>query len=69
MLVQRLFWAYQCGISISYPPEERPPAGGTDGHSHRRSTVTSVDPRTGLPLVNVGTVVTSEDVRALEDQE
>ena len=33
------------------------------------STATSVDPRTGLPLVNVGTVVTSEDVRALEDQE
>ena len=34
-----------------------------------RSTATSVDPRTGLPLVNVGTVVTSEVVRALEDQE
>lgn len=25
------------------------------------------DPKTGLPLVSVGTVVTSEDVRALED--
>ncbi len=29
----------------------------------------SIDPRTGLPLVNVGTVVTSEDVRSLEDEE
>jgi predicted transcriptional regulator len=27
----------------------------------------STDSRTGLPLVNLGTVVTSEDVRALED--
>ena len=34
------------------------------------STVTiSRDPRTGLPLVSVGTVVTSEDVRSLEDEE
>ena len=29
----------------------------------------SLDPRTGLPLVSVGTVVTSEDVRSLEDGE
>ncbi len=29
----------------------------------------SIDPRTGLPLVSVGTVVTSEDVRSLEDEE
>jgi len=29
----------------------------------------SRDPRTGLPLVSVGTVVTSEDVRSLEDEE
>lgn len=29
----------------------------------------SVDQRTGLPLVFVGTVVTSEDVRSLEDEE
>ena len=29
----------------------------------------SVDHRTGLPLVSVGTVVTSEDVRSLEDDE
>lgn len=28
-----------------------------------------IDPRTGLPLVSVGTVVTSEDVRSLEDEE
>src|ERR1700747_183397 len=28
----------------------------------------SRDPRTGLPLVSVGTVVTSEDVRSLEDE-
>jgi hypothetical protein len=34
------------------------------------STATiSRDPRTGLPLVSVGTVVTSEDVRLLEDEE
>jgi hypothetical protein len=30
---------------------------------------TSTDPRTGLPLVTVGRVVTSEDVRSLEDEE
>jgi Arc/MetJ family transcription regulator len=36
-------------------------AGGT--------TELSTDPRTGLPLVSIGTVVTSEDVRALEDEE
>lgn len=29
----------------------------------------STDSRTGLPVVSVGTVVTSEDVRALEDEE
>lgn len=28
----------------------------------------SSDPRTGLPLLSVGTVVTSEDVRSLEDE-
>ncbi|MGE2689118.1 antitoxin [Mycolicibacterium pulveris] len=33
------------------------------------SSALSVDPRTGLPLVSVGTVVTSEDVRSLEDEE
>jgi predicted transcriptional regulator len=29
----------------------------------------SKDRRTGLPLVTVGTIVTSEDVRSLEDEE
>lgn len=29
----------------------------------------TVDSRTGLPTVSVGTVVTSEDVRSLEDEE
>ena len=33
------------------------------------TTALSKDPRTGLPLVSVGTVVTSEDVRSLEDEE
>jgi predicted transcriptional regulator len=33
------------------------------------NTAKSTDPRTGLPLVSVGTVVTSEDVRSLEDEE
>jgi len=32
-------------------------------------TAMSTDPRTGLPLVSVGTIVTSEDVRSLEDEE
>ena len=34
-----------------------------------RSTPLSTDPRTGLPLVSVGTIVTSEDVRSLEDED
>jgi len=29
----------------------------------------STDSRTGLPLVSVGRIVTSEDVRSLEDEE
>jgi hypothetical protein len=29
----------------------------------------SIDRKTGLPVVSVGTVVTSEDVRSLEDEE
>jgi hypothetical protein len=37
-------------------------AGGT-------AAARSVDLRTGLPLVSVGTVVTSEDVRSLEDEQ
>ncbi len=32
-----------------------------------RTAALSEDPRTGLPLVSVGTVVTSEDVRSLID--
>ena len=34
-----------------------------------RTAALSEDPRTGLPLVSAGTVVTSEDVRSLEDEE
>jgi hypothetical protein len=34
-----------------------------------RSRALSTDPRTGLPLLSVGAVVTSEDVRSLEDEE
>jgi hypothetical protein len=34
-----------------------------------RAAAVSTDPRTGLPLVSVGTVVTSEDVRSLDDEE
>ena len=34
-----------------------------------RTASLSTDPRTGLPLASVGTVVTSEDVRSLEDEE
>jgi hypothetical protein len=33
------------------------------------NTAISIDPRTGLPLVSIGTIVTSEDVRSLEDEE
>lgn len=33
------------------------------------TTAISTDPRTGLPIVSVGTVVTSDDVRSLEDEE
>ena len=39
------------------------------GLSAGSTTARSRDPRTGLPLVSIGTVVTSEDVRALEDEE
>ncbi len=34
-----------------------------------RATELSTDPRTGLPVVSIGTIVTSEDVRSLEDDE
>ncbi len=36
-------------------------AGGTNA--------ISIDRKTGLPVVSVGTVVTSEDVRSLDDEE
>ncbi len=39
------------------------------GLSAGSTTALSRDPRTGLPLVSIGTVVTSEDVRSLEDEE
>jgi hypothetical protein len=39
------------------------------GLSAGSTAVISRDPRTGLPLVSVGTVVTFEDVRSLEDEE
>ncbi|COZ05015.1 antitoxin [Mycobacterium tuberculosis] len=39
------------------------------GLAANRPTALSSDPRTGLPLVSVGTVVTSEDVRSLEDEQ
>jgi hypothetical protein len=31
--------------------------------------VVSKDPRTGLPVVSIGNIVTSEDVRSMEDEE
>jgi predicted transcriptional regulator len=39
------------------------------GLGHGRGAQLSQSPRTGLPVVTVGTVVTSEDVRSLEDEE
>lgn len=33
------------------------------------ATEISTDSRTGLPVVSVGTIVTSDDVRSLEDDE
>ena len=39
------------------------------GLGAERTTARSTDPRTGLPVVNVGTIVTSEDVRSLEDEQ
>ena len=33
------------------------------------SSTISTDPMTGLPVVSVGTIVTSEDVRSLDDDE
>jgi Arc/MetJ family transcription regulator len=39
------------------------------GLGSAKAAVMSVDPRTGFPVVSVGRVVTSEDVRSLEDEE
>jgi predicted transcriptional regulator len=39
------------------------------GLGAERSSALSTDPRTGLPRVSVGKIVTSEDVRSLEDEE
>ena len=39
------------------------------GLGHSKSVEVSQSPRTGLPVVSLGTVVTSEDVRSLEDEE
>lgn len=33
------------------------------------TTAVSKDPRTGLPVVSIGNIVTSEDVRSMEDAE
>jgi hypothetical protein len=38
-------------------------------HEQAPEIATSTDPRTGLPVVNVGTFVSSEDVRSLDDDE
>lgn len=37
--------------------------------AHRPTTPIATDPLTGLPAVSVGRVVTSEDVRSLDDEE
>jgi predicted transcriptional regulator len=39
------------------------------GLRSQTSTALTTDPRTGLPLVSVGAIVTSEDVRSLADEE
>lgn len=39
------------------------------GMRNDSTAAVSIDARTGLPLVSVGTIVTSEDVRSLEDEE
>ncbi|MBI3224339.1 MAG: antitoxin [Mycolicibacterium cosmeticum] len=37
--------------------------------AHGEPAALSTDRRTGLPVISVGRVVTSEDVRSLEDEE
>ncbi|HET9875968.1 MAG TPA: antitoxin [Mycobacterium sp.] len=39
------------------------------GLGYGKPVEVSQSPRTGLPVVSLGTVVTSEDVRSLEDDE
>jgi predicted transcriptional regulator len=39
------------------------------GLSSERSGSPGTSPRTGLPVVDIGRVITSEDVRRLEDDE
>jgi hypothetical protein len=39
------------------------------GLRSQTSTALTTDSRTGLPLVSVGAIVTSEDVRSLADEE
>jgi hypothetical protein len=39
------------------------------GLHHGRSSGISRSPQTGLPVLRLGTVITSEDVRALEDDD
>ncbi|ORV11052.1 hypothetical protein [Mycobacterium celatum] len=39
------------------------------GLGHGPSTKVSRSAKTGLPIISLGTVVTSEDVRSLEDDE
>ena len=36
---------------------------------HDSAAAVSPSPRTGLPVLSVGTVITTEDVRALDDDE
>jgi predicted transcriptional regulator len=39
------------------------------GLGYGKNVEVSRSPRTGLPVVSLGTVITSEDVRSLEDDE
>ncbi len=39
------------------------------GLKQERPITVTISDRTGLPVVHVGTVITTEDVRALDDEE
>jgi predicted transcriptional regulator len=39
------------------------------GLGHSKDPEVNRSPRTGLPVVSLGTVITSEDVRSLDDEE